>query len=225
MEETFEKSVTEIVNETAPESIVIEVAEAKEVESMVRLIEKELSEVFLANVVHIVDASVGLFGSAGDSGARGALERADFVLINKVDLVSLDRVDRVKAQVQEYNEDAVLVQTEQCEIGTDLFGSMVKRRAVPIFHSRDVDFQSFTYMSDRLFEWEKFQQTLADLPFAVYRAKGSVRCAQGGYRFDYVVGRPELERCSAGKTRMVFIGPQLNECRQAILRRVRACEV
>ena len=51
-----------------------------------------------------------------------------------------------------------------------------------------------------------------------------MRTAAGTFLFNYVAGRADLEEFADEKTRLVFIGRALENCREEILQRLRECE-
>ncbi|MFB0537447.1 MAG: GTP-binding protein [Anaerolineae bacterium] len=222
----FEAAVAEIVEKVAPELIVVEATGVAEADSLAYMVEDNLPQVRLDSVMCIVDAYMSIKYPHVGYAARTQLQAADIVLINKIDLVTPEEVQEVEAQVRKYNDTAVLFRTVRCDVDLDLlFGLDIEKRTIPIVHHRDVDFDSFTFTTDRPLARAKFQQVITDLPPSVYRAKGFVRFAEGGYLFNYVVRRPELEEFPAEETQLVFIGPHLDETREAILSQLRDCEV
>jgi len=222
----FEAAVAEIIEKVAPEFIVVEATGVAEADSLVYMVEDNLPQVRLDSVMCIVDVYMSIKYPSVGYAARTQLKAADIVLINKIDLVTREEVEEVEAQVRKYNDTAALFKTVRCDVDIDLlFGLDIEKRTIPIVHHRDVDFESFTFITDMTLEREKFQQVIADLPLSVYRAKGFVRFAEGGYLFNYVVGRSDLEEFRADKTQLVFIGPHLDEIRETILSQLRGCEV
>ncbi len=57
------------------------------------------------------------------------------------------------------------------------------------------------------------------------QAKGFVRFHDGGRLFNYVAGRAELEEFPAEGTELVFIGPKVEQSREAIEGLLRSREV
>lgn len=223
----FEAAVAEIVEKVAPELIVVEATGVAEADSLAYMVEDNLPQVRLDSVICIVDAYMSIKYPHVGYAARTQLQAADIVLINKIDLVTPEEVREVEAQIRKYNDTAVLFKTVRCDVDVELlFGLDIEKRTIPIVHHhKDVDFESFTFTTDRPLARAKFQQVIADLPPSVYRAKGFVCFAEGGYLFNHVVGRSELEEFQTDKTQLVFIGPHLDETREAILSQLRDCEV
>jgi G3E family GTPase len=86
-------------------------------------------------------------------------------------------------------------------------------------------FQSFSFITDKFLNLEKFEQVISALPPSVYRAKGFIRLPKNALLFNFAAGRYELEEFPADKTQLVFIGRQLDEVRENILSNLLTCEV
>ena len=67
----------------------------------------------------------------------------------------------------------------------------------------------------------RFAETLAE--HGVYRAKGYVRSPAGGYLFNYVASRWDLEPVATEATELVFIGKDLSKRQEAILADLVGC--
>ncbi len=86
-------------------------------------------------------------------------------------------------------------------------------------------FGSFAYAASALLDESRFREAVSLLPPSVFRAKGFVLFHDGGRLFNYVAGRAELEEFPAGGTELVFIGPKVEQDREAIGELLRGCEV
>jgi G3E family GTPase len=85
-------------------------------------------------------------------------------------------------------------------------------------------FDAFSFRSERALDRGRFDRAVNDLPPEVFRAKGFVRLGEGGYLFNYVAGRAELEPHEAAATELVFIGRGIGGVRDAILAGLRDAE-
>lgn len=221
----FEAAVREIIAKAEPGIIVVEATGLAEADALVYEVEDNLPGVRLDSVICIVDAYMSIRHPYVGYTARTQLSVADIVLINKIDLVTTDEVKEVEAQVREYNLDAVLFKTVGCDVDPQLlFGLDLEDR--PLFTSTrgDSDFQSFVYSTEALLDEERFNEFVAELPDAVYRAKGFIRFPGKSRLFNYVVGRGDLEEFPAERTQVVFIGRGLDELQESILEDLKGCE-
>ncbi|WP_251329019.1 CobW family GTP-binding protein [Haloplanus pelagicus] len=177
----------------------------------------------VASIVAVVDARQfhDAFGDAGAATRRGApddatrplsdllvedVEAADFVLLNKTDLVTAAELDAVEEMVHALRPDAEIHRTEHSRVDPErLLRSRYDPEAVERAgwkraldadgnagdepgHAHDHDHAhpetvygvtSFTYRRRRPFHPERFRATLADLPASVIRAKGTCWVASG----------------------------------------------
>lgn len=222
----FEAAVREVLEKAHPELIVVEATGVAESDALAYEVEDNLPEVRLDSVVCVVDAYLSVRHPSVGYTARTQYEKADIVLINKIDLVTTDEVRTVEAQVRAYNNAAILFKTVGCDLDPRLlFGMDVERRPITVSPHGETEFQSFPFVTDRPMDEERFHRVLAGLPSSVYRAKGFLRGVLGGRLVNYVVGRVDMEDFAADRTEMVFIGRHLAGDREDILKRLRDCEV
>lgn len=221
----FEAAVAEIIDTVHPEFIVVEATGVAEADALVYEVEDNLPQVHLDSVICIVDAHASIKYPAVGYTARTQLEAADVILINKIDLITAEQVKDVEAQVRAFNERALIFKTVRCDVDVDvLLGLDIGGRPKPSPRQTAVNMQSFTFTSEKLLDRDKFEDAIAQLPTAIYRAKGFVRFPEGSYLFNYVTGRWELEEFAAQKTELVFIGQGASDDRETIVNRLRACE-
>ncbi|MGL5193765.1 MAG: CobW family GTP-binding protein [Chroococcales cyanobacterium] len=221
----FEAAIEEILETIHPELIVVETTGVAEPDALVFDIQETLPQVILDGVITIIDAD-GLvqYPQIGHT-SRLQIEGADFILLNKVDLVTEEELIEVEEKLTEINSIAPIVQTERCEVDLDLlFGLNRDRIQTPPYHVHQPEFDSFSYTSDKLFYRNRFKLFASILESEVYRAKGFIRFPDGNYLFNFVAGRWELEPFECEKTELVFIGKYLETCQFDIIQRLQACE-
>lgn len=223
----LEAAVNELLQKTSPDIIVMEATGVAEGDALVYEVEDNLSQLRLDSVICIVDAYADInYPRIGYAG-RTQLASADVVLINKIDLVTVDEIERVREQVRKYNAHAAVFKTVKCEIETSLLlgiDIITTHLSTPIL-SRENSFQSFIFTTDKFLDVEKFEQLISALPPSVYRAKGFIRLPKNTLLFNFAAGRYELEEFPANETQLVFIGQDLHEDRENILSSLLKCEV
>jgi len=224
----FEAAVREILDKVQPEYIVVEATGVAEADSLVFEVEDNLPEVRLDCVICIVDADISIrFPSVGYT-TRTHLDAADIILINKADLVTRDQLREVEEQVRRYSHTGAILQTVECQVDIELlFGlnrpgaGTVRERPLTMSGQH---FQSFTYTTGNLLDKQAFCNFAENLPDKVFRAKGFVRTEEGGFLFNYVAGRTDLEQWQVDKSQLVFIGRGLTALREDILQQLHECE-
>lgn len=221
----FEAAVKEIIEKTHPDLIVVETTGVAEADALVFEVEESLPEVRLDGVICIVDAYATVKFPHLGRVTRTQLETADILLLNKLDLIEAHQIETMTQQMRQINDRAVVFHTIRCDIDPHLlFGLEVERPAIPTEHHHDVEFQSFTFATEKRLDRQRFEAVAAGWPESVYRAKGFVCFSDGSCLFNYVVGRWDLEDFDAETTKLVFIGRDLAKDQAAILGQLRECE-
>jgi G3E family GTPase len=221
----FEAAVTEIIGRFSPELIVVEATGVAESDALVYEVEDRLPAIRLDAVICVVDALAAVEYPQVGYAARMQLATADVLLINKTDLVRQEQVDQVVEQVRRFNTRASCIRTVRCAAAPDLL-SDVPRTDRPVAQpSPHLDFESFAVTSAAIFDRERFERFVADLPGSVFRAKGFIRFPGETLLFNYVAGRAEFESFDSETTQLVFIGPGLARDRKLIETRVAESEL
>ena len=222
----FEAAVTEIMAKVGPEVIVVETTGLAEPEALVFNIQEALPQCRMDGVVSVIDADMLVrFPELGHT-TRLQIEGADILLLNKVDLVDANQIERLETKLREINSTAAIVRTVRCQIDPELlFGIGREKKVVPPEHEHQPEFESFTFSSDRTFFRDCFEAFADVLPSNVIRAKGFVRFFDGAQLFNFVAGRWELERFEADRTELVFIGKNIAAEKSEILRALDKCQV
>jgi G3E family GTPase len=221
----LEAAVNEIIDRVHPEYILLEATGIAEADALVFEVEEKIPRVRLDSVVCIVDADASVrFPAVGYAG-RSQLQAADIVLINKVDLVTEAEIEKVIAQVREFNPDAAVLKTVRCAADVCvLFGLAVEDRVRNIPVRGEGTFGSFAYTTATPLDESRFREAVSRFPSSVFRAKGFVRFRDASRLFNYVAGRAEFEEFPTELTKLVFMGPMVENDRGAIEVLLRGCE-
>jgi G3E family GTPase len=215
----FAAAVDEILETVQPEWIVVETTGLAEPEALLFNIQDEVPQVRLDGIVTVVDADALMrFPQVGHT-MRLQIEAADLLVLNKADLIAPEQREPAKAKLATLNTAAPIVATRYSKIDPDLLFGLGRGGLVLLpRHAHQPEFQSFHYQSDRMLDGDalhRFAETLAKQ--GVYRAKGFVRSPEGGYLLNYVAGRWDLEPFATATTKLVFIGKDIPEHKDAIV--------
>src|SRR6476659_1823120 len=236
----FEAAVNEIIEKIAPETIVVETTGLAEPEALVFNIQEALPQCRLDGVVSVIDADMLIrFPELGHT-TRLQIEGADILLLNKIDLVEPEQIKPLERRLREINSTAAIVRTERCGIDPELlFGigrspreirsravmpsamsdiSRGERKIAPPEHRHQPEFESFAFISSKIFSRDCFEGFANGLPANVVRAKGFIRFADGARLFNFVAGRWELEAFEFDCTELVFIGRNIAAEQEALVR-------
>jgi G3E family GTPase len=166
--------------------------------------------------------------------AREQVAMADFLLLNKTDLVSPEHLEKLEAKVRELNPHATIFRTSQSQanlkeiLDMNAFKVDQKLSVDPEFlnelntrHHHDI--QSFSFEFDRPFNVEKFEFFVQRISEAekVYRSKGFLsitgnprRAIFHGVNNRFTIMWDRLwEKDEKRTSQLVFIGKGLNEAK------------
>jgi G3E family GTPase len=220
----FEAAVNEIIQRVEPEIIIVETTGLAEPEALVFNIQEALPQCRLDDVVSVIDADMLVrFPELGHT-TRLQIEGADILLLNKIDLIKSEQIERLETKLRELNSTATIVRTERCRVDPELlFGIGREKKVAPPEHKHQPEFESFTFTSDKNFSRDCFERFADSLPANVHRAKGFVRFSEGAQLFNFVAGRWDLEPFESAMTQLVFIGKDIAAQKSAILRTLDEC--
>ena len=233
----FDLAIHELIETVDPTLVVIESTGVAEPEPILqRLTQAGLG---LDAVITVVDAASFYRTLREVSVVRRQVAAADFIVVNKVDLVSPWKLARLRWRLARINRRALLSECERGRVGNDLLFATAARRyrgrargvGQPSTHLVHDGIGAFHYESARALDPRRFEDMLRGMPSAVYRAKGFVRVAGNPWSclFNFTCGRYELKWVQlgggAGGTQAVFIGRDIDTVRECILSRLASCEV
>ncbi|MGH8551130.1 MAG: CobW family GTP-binding protein [Methylococcales bacterium] len=169
------------------------------------------------------------------------VKAADFLVLNKTDLVSRNEYSEVERELRSINPRAAIIRTCRGQVPMELLfatgaarvrtgqASPGKSEIEPIEgHAHGVD--SFSYRSQGALNLNDFRRLCESLPAQVYRAKGIVDQGAGEAPalFNFVCGRLDIEPLPALRghglgTQAVFIGTGISDLEAEIIRNLQNC--
>ncbi len=224
----FDLAVQEIVETAKPHLIVIESTGLADPDPLIYRVKS--AGLALDAVITVVDAANLARFLRETEVARLQVEAADFLIVNKLDLVGERELDRLVRRLRKLNPRAEVFTTVRGAVDAEvIFATGVasyRERAARTSagHLEGDGFAAFLYRSANPLCQERFEQVLARLPRDIVRAKGIVRFVGRDWQclFNYTCGRHELSwlRLPEGErleSQGVFIGRNLDRHRNAIL--------
>jgi G3E family GTPase len=196
----------------------------------------------LDSIITVVDAEQVAKQMKETETAREQIAMADFILLNKIDLVAEPALAATEALIRDLNPHAEIFRTGHSRVNLaqllDMNAFDVDRKLAvdPRFldeleHRHHSDIASMAFRFDRPFVIERFQQFVQDISSKekVYRSKGIISIAGNPRRavFHGVNNRFTIfwdrlwEKEEARGSQLVFIGKGLN--REAIEKSLTAC--
>jgi G3E family GTPase len=239
----FAVALQQIVHETKPDLLIIETTGLADPAPVLGRLES--AGVARDAVITMVDASTYLRLSRQHDTLVAQVKAADFLVLNKIDLVSERERRGVERRLRRQNRRAHLLQASYGQIDTDLlFGTGVSAYRARLTtadeavstagaahtHGQDA-IQVFSYQTESPVDLYAFERFLKKLPGNVYRAKGLLQLTGGAFPhlFNFTCGRFDFHPLSpdlAGKfpTQSVFIGRDVLALREKIVGKFRLCE-
>ena len=200
-------------------------------------------KVRLDGIVTVIDAENLEKNASEHNIARDQILFCDFVIINKVDLVSSKKVEEIKQMVLSFNPRVRILESIKGQIDIRLILDQDLYKSREIKHPEEVEVHNHDDHSDHVHEkystysWTsqqplhpmKFQEFVnRKLPLNIYRAKGIVDFGLKGhsrkYIFQLVGVRPEIvweNWDDKPLTELVFIGQDIDE--KLLEKELKAC--
>ena len=230
----FDLAIQEIIATARPHLIIIESTGLADPEPLAYRVKN--AGLGLDAVITVVDAANVKRHLAETEVARAQIEAADFLVVNKTDLVDDTALAAVERRLTRLNPRAERFRSVRGALDSEvLFATGVaayrQRAQHPTNHLAADGIGSFVYHSARPLRQEAFERVLGRLPRDVLRAKGIVRFAGRDWRalFNFTCGRHEITWIrldEAGtESQAVFIGRDLDRHRMRIERELVACEI
>jgi len=230
----FDLAIQEIIETAKPHLVIIESTGLADPEPLAYRVKN--AGLGLDAVITVVDAANVKRHLAETEVARAQIEAADFLVVNKTDLVDDTALAAVERRLTRLNPRAERFRSVRGALDSEvLFATGVaayrQRAQHPANHLAADGIGSFVYHSARPLRQEAFERVLGRLPRDVLRAKGIVRFAGRDWRalFNFTCGRHEITWIrldEAGtESQAVFIGRDLDRHRARIERELVACEI
>lgn len=220
----FEAAVQEIIELASPEAIVVETTGVAEPEALLFDVADTLPQSRIDGVITIMDGDAMVsFPDLGMT-SRMQVEAADLILLNKIDLITAEQQTRLQVHLRALNPRAPIIPTRYCRVDNHLLFGMTRSQPVQTPSSiHQPHYEALTFRSSYPLQRQCFEESIAKLDPAVYRAKGFVRFTEGSYLFNYVNGRWSLDALPENETALVFIGQAMQS--KAIMELLRECEI
>ena len=181
------------------------------------------------------------------------LEMAHLILLNKIDLMAAEKIPQFLDEIHDVIPDCQVVPTIHCEIDPETLWTPAQPGIPglkPIqffqpsalngktdshdFHADDheynnhsaksVNFVMFSFQDSGIFDETCFKNFIRNLPWELFRIKGTVRFADRLEMLNFVGGKGEWSPWEGeAETRLAFIGWQINE--QETLKELKRCLV
>jgi G3E family GTPase len=228
----FDLAIQEIVDTVKPHVIIIESTGLADPEPLAYRV--KTAGLGLDAVITVVDAANVDRQLAETEVATSQIQAADFLVVNKLDLVDERAAAAVEKRLAKMNPRAERFRTVRGAIDSELlFATGVatyrERARATSEHLHHDGIGSFLYRTPHPLDQERFARVLDRLPKSVLRAKGVVRFAGRDWQglFNFTCGRHELawvKLPNVEETQAVFIGRDIDKHADHIRAALAACE-
>jgi G3E family GTPase len=228
----FDLAIQEIVDTVRPHVIVIESTGLADPEPLAARVKN--AGLGLDAIITVVDAANAERHLAETEVAGVQIDAADFLVVNKLDLVDEAAAAALERRLAKRNPRAARFRTVRGAVESDLlFATGVAayrdRAHAPSGHLRGDAIGSFVYRTPHRLDQDRFARVLDRLPRAVLRAKGIVRFAGRDWQglFNFTCGRHELawvKLPNVEESQAVFIGRDIERHAPEIRAALAACE-
>jgi len=228
----FDLAIQEIVDTVKPHVIIIESTGLADPEPLAYRV--KTAGLGLDAVITVVDAANVDRQLAETEVATSQIQAADFLVVNKLDLVDERAAAAVEKRLAKMNPRAERFRTVRGAIDSELlFATGVatyrERARTTSEHLHHDGIGSFLYRTPHPLDQERFARVLDRLPKSVLRAKGVVRFAGRDWQglFNFTCGRHELawvKLPNVEETQAVFIGREIEKHAEQIRAALAACE-
>ena len=239
----FAIAVQQIIEETKPDLLIIETTGLADPKPIVDRL--KTASVARDAVITMVDAATFLPLSAEHEVLDEQVKGADFLVLNKIDLVTERERQKVEKRLRRLNRRALLLEASYGQVPTDLLfstgvsayrarlqaaGQADGAHTAHHTHGQDA-IQAFCYETRTSVELSAFERFLQKLPSNVYRAKGLLQLTRGAFPhvFNFTCGRFDFQPLAPTLTRQfptqaVFIGKDIYAHKEEIISCFQACE-
>jgi G3E family GTPase len=181
------------------------------------------------------------------------LEMAHLILLNKIDLMAPEKIPQFLDEIHDVIPDAQVVPTIHCEIDPEVLWTEARQKMFGLkpmqfcktaflngkpdsddhHHSpeehgshpvKSINFVTFSFRDSGIFDETRFKEFIRDLPWELFRIKGTVRFADRLEMLNFVGGKSEWFPWEGeAETRLAFIGWQINK--DETLKELKRCRV
>ncbi|MBI4641778.1 MAG: GTP-binding protein [Candidatus Tectomicrobia bacterium] len=243
----FQEAIDEIIYEGKPDLFVIETTGVADPVPLL-LMALDHPGLMLDAVITVVDVGNIRHVLKEVFAAQVQIAEADFLLLNKIDLVSEKQVRQVERLLRARNHRARMIRTVNCQVNPSfLFGTgltrteeeiehFVKGQTVDSLHHHhehlEVDeIESFLLKSEVPLSYERVTEFLERLPKEVYRAKGSLLMRGESFPrlINGVSGRYNWEDITLTQnhncvSQLVLIGKGIGRLEESLAEAFQRCE-
>ena len=227
-------TLEKVWREYNPQRIIIEASGIADTRSLISLFQEEGISSHLESICTVTVLDAGFWESRTILGEifNAQLDPADLILLNKIDLLEIEKLRQYLKEVKEMFPLATVRPTVHCRIDPELIlpgAETNENKRSRHEHSEgneakgdDKDFVTFSYQNSEAIDENRFKKFVNELPLNMFRMKGTVRFEDRTVMINHVGGASEwIDEKEKKETRLVFVG--WNVSGDDILARLKRC--
>ena len=194
----------------------------------------------LRKIITVLDADIWRAREVFGPLFYNQLEMAHLILLNKIDLIAAEKIPQFLEEIHEAIPESRVVPTIHCEIDPEALWTQMKTKMpglklIKFFQpaalngtpdspgsdpahqehdshlTKSVHFVSFSFRNSGILDEVRFKNFIRNLPWELFRIKGTVRFADRLEMLNFVGGKSEWSPWKGeAETRLVFIGWKIN---------------
>ena len=207
----------------------------------------------LSKIITVLDADIWEAREVFGPLFYNQLEMADLILLNKIDIIAAEKIPQFLDEIHKAIPDARVVPTIHCGIDpetlwkqaqpkkfglepiqffqptlfntkSDLHDSHPADEDLDGHPAKSVNFVTFSFQDSGIFDEARFKNFIGQLPWELFRIKGTVRFADRLEMLNFVGGKSEWSPWKGeAETRLAFIGWKIDK--QETLKDLKRCLV
>ena len=219
-----------------PRYIIIEASGVADPNSLISVFQDDEIEAHIESfkTVTVLDADFWEMRTIMGKIFQCQIEPSDLILLNKIDSIDAEKVKQYLKEIQESLPGIRVVPTTYCRtdlldiLWRDDYSNHPRLSIAPNVdhheHQDDNRFVTYSYVSSQSMDETCFKRFVQELPFDVFRMKGTVQFRDRTAEVNHVGGKCELlEQARISQTRLTFIG--WNTTFTEIERKLKKCQI
>ncbi|MEJ2285422.1 MAG: GTP-binding protein [Desulfobacterales bacterium] len=228
------QSLTRIWNRFKPRRILVEASGVADPKSIITVLQDPQigQHMQLKKIITVLEADIWGAREVFGQLFYNQLEMAHLILLNKIDLTPAEKIPQFLNEIHDVIPGCQLVPTVHCEIDPETLWTpaqpkMSGLKSIEFFqpsalngksdshHShpaKSLDFVMFSFRDSGIIDEAGFKEFIRNLPWELFRIKGTVRFADRLEMLNFVGGKSEwLPWEGEPETRLAFIGWKINK--------------
>jgi G3E family GTPase len=238
------QSLTRLWKRFKPRRILVEASGVADPKSITTVLQDPQigQHMELKKIITVLEADIWAAREVFGQLFYNQLEMAHLILLNKIDLMAAEKIPQFLDEIHDVIPDCQVVPTIHCEIDPETLWTqpqpkMSGLKPIQFFqpvalngesdshHShpaKSLHFVMFSFQDSGTFDEVCFKKFIRNLPWELFRIKGTVRFADRLEMLNFVGGKSEWSPWEGEpETRLAFIGWKINE--QETLKDLKRC--